>query len=135
MNKFLLLLALAVVVAIVAWAYNTKGHHDDLFVTVGNDEFEKIIADTTQVVVLDVRTQEEFDEGHLANALLIDVKKDDFLGQARQLLPKEKTIALYCRSGRRSVTAAEKLAPEGYKVVNLKWGITGWKAAGKPIVK
>ena len=75
----------------------------------------------TQLV--DVRTAEEFFEGHLPGALNIDMKKSDFMEQARRQLTKDKTVAVYCRSGRRSATAAEWLAKEGYRVVNLKEGI------------
>jgi L-ascorbate metabolism protein UlaG (beta-lactamase superfamily) len=53
------------------------------------------------------------------------------LAQAK--LPKDKTIAIYCRSGRRSANAAGKLADAGFKCVNLKGGIIAWKEAGKPV--
>ena len=49
-------------------------------------------------------------------------------------LPKDKTIAIYCRSGRRSANAAGKLADVGYKCVNLKGGIIAWKEAGMPVI-
>ena len=61
------------------------------------------------VVVLDVRTAEEFDKGHIENALNIDVRQSDFLEKARTALPKDKTIAVYCRSGKRSANASEQL--------------------------
>jgi len=53
--------------------------------------------------------------------------------QAKAKLPKDKTIAIYCRSGRRSANAAGKLADVGYKCVNLKGGIIAWKEAGMPV--
>ena len=49
-------------------------------------------------------------------------------------LPKDKTIAIYCRSGRRSANAAGKLADVGYKCVNLKGGIIAWKEANMPVI-
>lgn len=82
------------------------------------------------VVLLDVRTADEFKEGHIENALNIDVKQDDFMEKAKAL-PKDKTIAVYCRSGKRSANAADKLASEGYKVVNLLGGIIAWKDGGR----
>ena len=85
------------------------------------------------VILLDVRTADEFNEGHIANALNIDVKQDDFMEKAKAVLPTDKTIAVYCRSGVRSVLAANMLAKEGYKVVNMKGGILAWKEAGRPI--
>lgn len=84
------------------------------------------------VVVLDVRTADEFKEEHIENALNIDVKQDDFMEKAKAL-PKDKTIAVYCRSGKRSANAADKLASEGYKVVNLLGGIIAWKDGEHPV--
>ena len=84
------------------------------------------------VVLLDVRTADEFKEGHIENALNIDVKQDDFMEKTKAL-PKDKTIAVYCRSGKRSANAADKLASEGYKVVNLLGGIIAWKDGGRAV--
>ena len=96
--------------------------------------FAELIADSS-VVVLDVRTADEFREGHLAGAINIDVKQSDFLQRAVSLLPKAKTIAVYCRSGRRSANACGQLSGEGYKTVNLKGGIMAWMDEKKPVVK
>ena len=85
------------------------------------------------VVILDVRTAEEFNEGHLEGALNIDWKQDGFMEKAKVALPKDRTIAVYCRSGRRSASASESLTAEGYKAVNLKGGILAWKEAKKPV--
>ena len=85
------------------------------------------------VVLLDVRTADEYAEGHIEGAVLIDQKQDDFVEKAKAVLPIDKTIAIYCRSGRRSANAAGKLADAGYKCVNLKGGIIAWKEAGKPV--
>ena len=71
----------------------------------------------------------EFAEGHIKGAVLIDQYQSDFLEQAKAKLPIDKTIAVYCRSGRRSANAAGKLADIGYKCVNLKGGIIAWKEA------
>ena len=96
--------------------------------------FSELVADTN-VVVLDVRTVAEFTEGHIKGAILIDQGQSDFVEQAKAKLPKDKTIAIYCRSGRRSANAAGKLADVGYKCVNLKGGIIAWKDAGMPVTK
>ena len=97
-------------------------------------EFAELVADSN-VVILDVRKADEFAEGHITGAVLIDQFQSDFIEQARAKLPKEKTIAIYCRSGRRSANAAGKLAGIGYKCVNLKGGIIAWKEAGMPVIK
>ena len=94
--------------------------------------FAELIADTN-VVVLDVRTAAEFAEGHLERAILIDQGQSDFLEKAKATLPTDKTIAIYCRSGRRSANAAGRLAEVGYKCVNLKGGIMAWQGANMPV--
>ena len=94
--------------------------------------FSELIT-TPGVVLLDVRTADEYAEGHIEGAVLIDQKQDDFVEKAKAVLPIDKTIAIYCRSGRRSANAAGKLADVGYKCVNLKGGIIAWKEAGKPV--
>ena len=96
--------------------------------------FAKLIVEP-EVVVLDVRTAEEYNEGHIEGAILIDYHQSDFMEKAKATLPISKTIAIYCRSGRRSAYAAEKLADEGYKAVNLYGGIIAWKEAGMSITK
>ena len=96
------------------------------FRSVDADTFEQVIEDTT-VIRLDVRTASEYAQGHIPNTLLIDVTQADFMQKAEQLLPKDKTIALYCRSGRRSKNAAMLLAKNGYQVVELNTGFNSWK--------
>ena len=84
------------------------------------------------VVILDVRTAQEYAEGHIDGAINIDVKESGFMEVAEQQLSKEKTIAVYCRSGKRSANAAGLLADKGYKVVNLEGGIMAWQRNDMP---
>ena len=97
-------------------------------------EFAELIADSN-VVVLDVRTAAEFAEGHIQGAILIDQGQSDFMEKAKATLPTDKTIAVYCRSGRGSANAAGRLADVGYKCVNLKGGIIAWQGANMPVTK
>ena len=133
MNKLILVIILLALVTI-SWACRKTNVSNDTFKSVGVDEFEQLIADTASVIVLDVRTLAEYQEGHIKGALLIDVKTDSFMAAAREQLPKDKTVAVYCRSGRRSATAAEMLAAEGYQMVNLNGGIIAWRKADKETV-
>ena len=94
--------------------------------------FEELLNEPN-TTLLDVRTAEEFDEGHLAGALNIDQAQSDFLEKAKAKLSTDKTIAIYCRSGRRSASAAGRLAAEGFRCVNLTGGILAWKEAGKDV--
>ena len=98
------------------------------------DEFEKGIKNQ-QTQVVDVRTADEYAAGYIANAQNIDVTESNFLQKATKALDKKKVIYVYCRSGKRSMVAAQKLTDAGYKVVNLEGGIMGWIAAGKPITQ
>lgn len=91
------------------------------------------LIDGGNVVVLDVRTAAEFAEGHIQGAILIDQGQSDFVERAKAALPTNNTIAIYCRSGRRSANAAERLADAGFKCINLKGGIIAWKKANMPV--
>lgn len=104
------------------------------FKSLGVDEFEQAISDAA-IVRLDVRTPQEYAEGHLVSAINIDVQSDDFDAKATATLPKNKTIAVYCRSGRRSKMAAEKLVKMGFDVVELSTGFLGWEKAAKAVTK
>lgn len=104
------------------------------FSSLSVEEFAKAIEDTT-IVRLDVRTVEEYAEGHIENALNIDVLKDDFTDKAVAALPKDRTIAVNCRSGKRSKKAAGILVKNGFKVIELDEGYNGWVAEGMPVTK
>ena len=86
------------------------------------------------VVILDVRTKEEFAEGHIANAININVESDTFLSEIAKL-DKSKTYAVYCRSGRRSADAVAKMSNEEFiSLANLNGGVIDWANAGLPLV-
>ena len=79
------------------------------------------------VQVVDVRTQAEYDAGHIAGALLIDFKASDFMEQVLRVVDKNRPVALYCRSGRRSEAAAKLLSEHGYRAINLLGGMLEWE--------
>ena len=96
------------------------------FRSVGVDEFKEVIElPGTQIV--DVRTPEEFADGHIEGSVNIDVNGDAFRNVVQEKLDKKKTVAVYCRSGRRSKNAAAMLHEMGYKVVELDGGYNSWK--------
>ena len=133
MNTKIVLAALLAIIIVAAWAVNA--HRNKGFKTVSSEEFAGIIGDTATVQLVDVRTKQEYEEGHIANALLVDVYSYKFEEQAAAKLSKEKAVAVYCRSGRRSASAAQKLAKLGYEVINLDGGILAWQRAKMPIAK
>ena len=86
------------------------------------------------VIVLDVRTTQEFNEGHIENAININVESDNFLSQI-ETLDKSKTYAVYCRSGRRSADAVAKMAKQNFtSLVNLNGGVIDWTNSGFTLV-
>jgi len=97
-------------------------------------EFSKII-EQDDVQILDVRTPEEYAEGHIKGALLADYNGANFKEDALRVLEKDKKVAIYCRSGRRSAAAAKVLSAEGFILYNLETGIIGWIKEGKKLVK
>lgn len=92
------------------------------------------IAQNPQTIILDVRTREEFADGHLPGAKLIPWTDQDFTARAMKELDREKPVLVYCARGSRSRAASEKLAKLGFHVSNLEGGIHAWKRGGHPIV-
>lgn len=89
-------------------------------------EEAKTLMDTeTDYIILDVRTAEEYAEGHIPNAVNLD--HEDVPSQAEAMLPdKDALILVYCRSGRRSKIAADALVELGYTNVKEFGGIIDW---------
>lgn len=102
------------------------------FKSVSVEEFSTIIANS-DVQRLDVRTVAEYSESHIPGSININVLDKEFAAMADSTLQKEKPVALYCRSGKRSKKAAAILSEKGYKVYDLNEGFEGWKKAGKEI--
>lgn len=94
------------------------------------EQFGELIKDTT-VVLLDVRTPQEFAQGCIEGALNIDVKDSLFIKNVQAAIPAGAKVAVYCRSGRRSMMAAEQMLEKGYVPVNLDGGILAWQEAAK----
>ena len=81
----------------------------------------------TQVIIVDVRTPEEVEEGHLEGAINVDFRGENFADQIDSL-DRDKTYLLYCRSGRRSASALELMQAKGFsKLYDLEGGFLAWK--------
>ncbi len=89
-------------------------------------EEAKTLMDTeTNYIILDVRTADEYAEGHIPNA--VNLNHEDVPSQAETMLPdKDALILVYCRNGRRSKIAAEALVEFGYTNVKEFGGINAW---------
>lgn len=102
------------------------------FKSMNVEEFDSFIQNE-DVQRLDVRTLGEYSEGHIAKTININVMDDSFTSMADSLLQKDKPVALYCRSGKRSKKAAKILSDKGYKVFELDKGFNAWEEADKAI--
>ncbi len=97
------------------------------------DEFEKAISRANAQVV-DVRTPEEFKEGHIKNSTLANWNKRPQFVKGTKKLDRSKPVYLYCLKGVRSHAAAEYLRSQGFaQVYELNGGIAKWNEAGKPL--
>ena len=127
------ILASILIMAIVSGCVSStipseKVKHVDISVQQGKE-----MIDRGEVIILDVRTQDEYNEGHILGSTLIPV---DELDSRLKELPRDKKILVYCRTGNRSLTASEKLENGGFtQLYNMKGGITEWKNAGYDVVK
>ena len=98
-----------------------------------SDEFEKS-SGKENIQILDVRTQAEYNSGHIKNAFLVDWTQRDVFEERIKYLDKNKPVYAYCLVGGRSSAAATRLKELGFKeVYNLKGGIKAWKEASKPV--
>ena len=130
-KKRLALLIPALLVAVVLVCGVSSKVEKGSVTTIGVEEFAKVIKQK-KVRLIDVRTPKEYAEEHLQGAENIDVKAADFGEKTKEIKGK---VAVYCRSGKRSLNAANQLAAQGCMVYDLGGGIVAWKQAGKPTTK
>ena len=104
------------------------------FTQISMDELAQRLQTESDYILLDVRTPEEFSNGHLPGAICIP---NESIGKQEitSLPNKKQRIYIYCRSGRRSQTASKKMLQQGLKVYDMKGGFNAWKAAGMPVEK
>ena len=123
-----LLYSLAFAGLAVYFAY-VKGFIFSDFESISPRSAYGLLQNDPKVVLLDVRTPQEFSEGHIAEATLIPVQE---LSQNISMLEgvKDKKIIVYCHSGTRSIAASRILVENGFVPLNVTGGITAWKADG-----
>ena len=90
-------------------------------------EYMKMLQSDSNAYLLDVRRADEYAAGNLPSAALLDVTDSIAFARGVELLDKEKTIYIYCRSGRRSRKAANILTEKGFKVRDMQGGYNAWK--------
>ena len=87
------------------------------------------------VMIIDVREQDEFDQAHLENAILVPLSTVS-AEKINELNPTNKTILIHCRSGKRSKVAANVLLSQGYlgEILELDEGINAWIESDQPVI-
>ena len=128
MKVISIFIAAAVVLIAVSRLSPKKGYR-----SVTAEEFSDIISNDPEVQILDVRTPAEYAEGHIYNAINVDVKSAQFEKRVEVAISKDRLVAVYCRSGRRSKTAADFLVSKGYEVVDLNKGFIEWQSLNMPV--
>ena len=122
--KKLIILLLAVMM-LTACGQDKENNQGAVFVNITAEEAKQIMDTEAGYIILDVRTQEEYDEGHIPGA--IQISHEEIEARAEQVLTdKDQLILVYCRSGRRSKIAAEALAELGYTNIREFGGIIDW---------
>ena len=101
------------------------GTADNSYQQITQEEAKEMM-DTQEVIVLDVREQNEYDSGHIPDAVLLPVGTIDEDTAAAVIPEKESTVLVYCRSGNRSKTASSALSELGYTNIYEFGGINTW---------
>ena len=122
--KKLVFLLLAVML-LTACGQDRENDQGAVYVNITAEEAKQIMDNEEGYIILDVRTQEEYDEGHIPGAVVIS--HEEIAEKAEGVLTdKDQLILVYCRSGRRSKIAAEALVELGYTNIKEFGGITDW---------
>lgn len=122
--KKLILLLLAVMM-LTACGQAKENDQGAVYVNITAEEAKRIMDSEEGYIILDVRTQEEYDEGHIPGAIVIS--HEEIAEKAEDVLTdKDQLILVYCRSGRRSEIAAEALVELGYTNIKEFGGIIDW---------
>ena len=122
--KKLIFLLLAVMV-LTACGQDKENDQGAVYVNITAEEAKQIMDNEEGYIILDVRTQEEYDEGHIPGAIVIS--HEEIAEKAEEVLTdKDQLILVYCRSGRRSKIAAEALVELGYTNIKEFGGIIDW---------
>jgi len=95
--------------------------------------FDKKLKESKEPILIDVRTPDEYGQGHLANSLSIDIYSNDFKSRVGKL-DKSKPVFVYCKAGSRSGSAVDIMSEIGFtEIYDLSGGIMAWQQSNKPI--
>ena len=123
MRKLILFLLTAIL--LVGCGQANQNNPEAVYMNITAQEAKQIMDSEEGYIILDTRTQEEYDEGHIPGAIVIP--HDEITDRAEEELPdKDQLLLVYCRSGRRSKLAAEALVKLGYTNIKEFGGIIDW---------
>ena len=122
--KKLVFLLLAVML-LTACGQDRENDQGAVYVNITAEEAKRIMDSEEGYIILDVRTQEEYDQGHIPGAIVISYEEIEEKAE-EVLTDKDQLILVYCRSGRRSKIAAEALVELGYTNIKEFGGIIDW---------
>lgn len=123
---------IAVILIITSACQNASSQQENLLKP---DAFQKKLAESKEPQLVDVRTPEEFQRGHLTNALNMNINSDDLKNRS-QYLDKEKPLFVYCYLGGRSAKACDYFRKAGFKIVyDLEGGYSNWTSLNMPVEK
>jgi len=106
-----------------------------MFKDITTEEANKLINSLKNFILLDVRTPEEFLEGHLKNAVNIDIYGENFKEELNKL-DKSKIYIVYCRTGQRSYSTVQIMKELGFiNIFDMIEGILGWGRNKLPIMQ
>ena len=123
MKKLMLLLLAAILLA--GCGQTKENDREAVYVNITAQEAKQIMDTEEDYIILDVRTQEEYDEGHIPGAILIPNTEIEARAE-KELSDRDQLILVYCRSGRRSKLASEALVALGYTNIKEFGGIIDW---------
>jgi len=125
------LIMMPMMVSACGMGEQTPEGYENASVNHAHEHWQQGAASPIPFMLLDVRTSEEYAEGHIAGATLIPVQE---LAERLAEVPHDKQVYVYCHSGKRSARASTLLAEKGYtNIENIVGGIEAWKDAGYPV--
>ncbi len=134
-TRFRILLALVGLASVLLTACGGSEEASSGIRVVPATEAADTLAADPDMAIIDVRTPEEFEAGHIEGAVLIDIQQADFADRLAELDP-DLPYLLYCRSGNRSAQAREVMADLNFtNVTDVEGGILAWEEAGLPVVQ
>ncbi|HET8886418.1 MAG TPA: rhodanese-like domain-containing protein [Salinimicrobium sp.] len=118
---------LPVIALFIVTALSCEAQQKESITVISQEEAKTALAENEDIILLDVRTPEEFDEGAIEGAKNINFFDEDFAEQVNQF-DKNKPVYIYCKSGNRSAKAAKQLQEMGFKeIYDIEGGYMNWE--------